>query len=132
MNKHKVSLILFFTLFMINHIKTTEPNPCSICLEDLSDRRLPLQQLPCHETHRFHQSCIQSWLVRDQRCPICREKDQRNSLQLGCIGCILSLSFTIKNFSQECATTLVIVLQEIEKDLARINETRAGSIKRRP
>ncbi|XP_020581708.1 NEP1-interacting protein 1-like [Phalaenopsis equestris] len=43
---------------------------CSVCLQDIkvgeTARRLPYCQ------HMFHLSCIDSWLVRNGSCPLCR------------------------------------------------------------
>lgn len=47
------------------HMPTTDR--CSICL-DCSYQ--PWVQLKC--THKFHQSCVTSWLNQTNTCPVCR------------------------------------------------------------
>ncbi|KAI7955877.1 hypothetical protein MJO29_007276 [Puccinia striiformis f. sp. tritici] len=46
-------------------------DPCSICQDDY----LPADSiiiLHCHITHRFHRRCIETWLILNLHCPICR------------------------------------------------------------
>ena len=43
---------------------------CIICLETLGPT-LPCRQLPCE--HLFHQPCIDEWVSRNTRCPLCRK-----------------------------------------------------------
>lgn len=43
---------------------------CSICLEDVQSGAL-MRVLPC--THKYHQSCIDSWLKQRATCPICQK-----------------------------------------------------------
>ena len=51
---------------------------CTICLEDFTvgDH---LRKMNCD--HIFHKDCIDDWLIRNNSCPICREKaiDDKNS-----------------------------------------------------
>nr|GMC92527.1 probable E3 ubiquitin-protein ligase RHY1A [Ipomoea batatas] len=42
---------------------------CSICLEEFS-KGVNITTLPC--SHRFHHSCIATWLERQASCPLCR------------------------------------------------------------
>jgi hypothetical protein len=28
--------------------------------------------LPCNSKHRFHSSCVRSWLEVNSKCPLCR------------------------------------------------------------
>jgi E3 ubiquitin-protein ligase RNF115/126 len=44
-------------------------NQCAICLAEVQSTD-PVTSLPCG--HRFHTECIQSWLQRGGRCPLCR------------------------------------------------------------
>mmetsp|Transcript_5497 Transcript_5497/g.9528 ORF Transcript_5497/g.9528 Transcript_5497/m.9528 type:complete len:320 (-) Transcript_5497:1343-2302(-) len=46
-----------------------EPQRCAVCLMDF-DEGDRLRILPCF--HRYHKECIDPWLVRDRRCPICK------------------------------------------------------------
>lgn len=43
------------------------PDQCSICLCMISENR---KKLNC--THSFHKACINKWLAKDVRCPVCR------------------------------------------------------------
>lgn len=43
---------------------------CSICLEDVQSGAL-MRVLPC--THKFHKTCIDSWLKQRATCPICQK-----------------------------------------------------------
>jgi len=46
-----------------------DPSPCcSICLVDYSQGML-LRRLPCG--HDFHRRCVDKWLRRNKRCPLC-------------------------------------------------------------
>ena len=41
---------------------------CAVCLEGLLEEA---SEMPCK--HKFHSSCIESWLIKVQgSCPICR------------------------------------------------------------
>ena len=44
---------------------------CVICIEEYKDND-NIRQLPCQ--HVFHQKCIDSWFLKRQTCPICRQK----------------------------------------------------------
>jgi len=44
-----------------------EPS-CAVCISDFSTGEL-LRQLPCR--HNFHKCCIDKWLLRNKRCPLC-------------------------------------------------------------
>jgi len=44
---------------------------CCICIEQLKDREETIL-LPC--THKFHASCISTWLKRTPLCPLCKVK----------------------------------------------------------
>lgn len=45
-----------------------ESQSCSICLADYIDGDL-MRRLPCQ--HDFHRRCIDKWLHRNKRCPLC-------------------------------------------------------------
>lgn len=56
---------------------TTDPNPsCSICLETFGDGE-DVAMLPCDDRHTFHFSCIQTWLSKQDTCPLCQESLSR-------------------------------------------------------
>jgi len=42
--------------------------PCSICLSGFADGNV-MRRLPCG--HEFHRHCIDKWLRRNKRCPLC-------------------------------------------------------------
>eukprot|EP00435_Cladocopium_sp_Y103_P027526 s3478_g6.t2 len=43
---------------------------CMVCMEEFADGET-LRSLPC--LHRYHQNCIDQWLVRCAACPICKQ-----------------------------------------------------------
>ena len=47
---------------------------CCICLDNNKEQTWSI--LPCG--HKFHDSCISTWLLRQQKCPVCRH-DMVNS-----------------------------------------------------
>ena len=49
--------------------KPGEEEKCPICLIDLEDNE-EIRNLPCK--HIFHPSCIDTWLVKNSACPICK------------------------------------------------------------
>mmetsp|Transcript_76422 Transcript_76422/g.181785 ORF Transcript_76422/g.181785 Transcript_76422/m.181785 type:complete len:503 (+) Transcript_76422:120-1628(+) len=46
-----------------------EAGLCSVCLEDYEPGEA-VRDLPCR--HRFHEACVDRWLLRSRRCPVCR------------------------------------------------------------
>ncbi|GIY60242.1 hypothetical protein CDAR_220871 [Caerostris darwini] len=48
---------------------------CSVCLD--TSRRKNMKYLPC--SHVFHRKCINRWLKKNRRCPICRNITLRDS-----------------------------------------------------
>jgi Ring finger domain len=59
---------------------------CVICIESLVDGEAE-RVLPCSSMHRFHSQCIQVWLTKSLRCPICARtfrvpRDKRKTRQL--------------------------------------------------
>ena len=51
------------------NIEENNSEVCSICIESLEPRQMSLT-LPCY--HKFHTSCILTWLKTDLSCPMCR------------------------------------------------------------
>lgn len=45
---------------------------CVICTEDFLPNQ-KIRGLPCVETHVFHKSCIDRWLIEVQSCPLCNQ-----------------------------------------------------------
>ena len=54
-----------FPLVELRYLPEHDPT-CAICMEDMAAGRL----LPCG--HIIHEKCLQSWLTRQDRCPICQ------------------------------------------------------------
>lgn len=48
----------------------SELSECSICLEELNNTERCIQALVC--THAFHADCIDKWMHKSHRCPVCR------------------------------------------------------------
>lgn len=56
-----------------SHVKWIASNECAICLDKYKET-VDVCGLPCG--HHFHESCIMSWLERDNHhCPICRKNE---------------------------------------------------------
>jgi hypothetical protein len=49
-------------------VTDNQNDECCICLDNNKGQTWSI--LPCG--HKFHDSCISSWLLRQQRCPVCR------------------------------------------------------------
>lgn len=57
---------------MVGNDARITTNECSICLLELGDDHKALVVLPCHESHVFHEQCINLWFVHIHKCPLCR------------------------------------------------------------
>ncbi|KAJ6616029.1 RING finger protein 44, partial [Pseudolycoriella hygida] len=44
---------------------------CIVCFEVLSTGQM-FVTIPCN--HKYHAKCVLTWLVRDDTCPMCRQK----------------------------------------------------------
>lgn len=62
----------------IHYKPSTEPESCTICLEDLKAGVL-VRTLNC--THTFHSSCILEWYLSKSTCPLCK-RDLLNDVDL--------------------------------------------------
>ncbi len=51
------------------NVKPGEEEKCSICITELEDGE-KIRRLPCK--HIFHTSCVDTWLVQNSHCPICK------------------------------------------------------------
>lgn len=61
---HRVSVSLIPIIDVINN----QNEECCICLE--TEMIQPWSMLPCG--HKFHGSCVSTWLQMHQTCPVCR------------------------------------------------------------
>jgi hypothetical protein len=50
------------------HSTDDSVHSCIICLEDLEDNVVSINNCG----HKFHDSCINEWLIRKRECPLCR------------------------------------------------------------
>lgn len=53
-----------------NENASEEERKCSICLTDFEDDQ-EIRFLACF--HRFHQTCIDDWLIHNAKCPLCKK-----------------------------------------------------------
>ena len=51
-----------------------------------------IKQLPCHETHQFHEECLDNFLKHNEAtpqfklCPLCRRKIDENAIVKKTVG----------------------------------------------
>jgi hypothetical protein len=53
---------------------------CTVCLETVLKTKAV--QAPCHSTHVFHIRCLDMWLTKSYRCPICRARIANSGVQV--------------------------------------------------
>ncbi|CAK68906.1 unnamed protein product (macronuclear) [Paramecium tetraurelia] len=46
-------------------------NECAICMNQYEEKD-KIAILPCSNKHRFHSTCVRSWLEINSKCPLCR------------------------------------------------------------
>lgn len=63
-------LNLHTQLYVFDIEESTTDNECSICRNNLIFHDICRKINTCG--HFFHQSCVDSWLVRNHSCPMCR------------------------------------------------------------
>lgn len=51
------------------NVKPGEEEKCSICITEFEDKE-KVRRLPCK--HLFHVNCVDTWLVQNSHCPICK------------------------------------------------------------
>ena len=49
---------------------------CAICLLDYKDSDVILE-LKCDRRHYFHEQCINQWMERNPKCPLCKRPIQK-------------------------------------------------------
>jgi len=54
-------------------------NGCSICLQQFVGNQ-PIRVLPCR--HRYHSNCVDDWLIKKRRCPLCSYDILQNNKSL--------------------------------------------------
>jgi hypothetical protein len=59
-----------YTELFVNEDTTTDATICSICRSNFVENEICRKITNCN--HYFHQTCVDSWLVRNQTCPMCR------------------------------------------------------------
>jgi|TARA_B110000977_G_scaffold90001_1_gene119548 hypothetical protein len=52
-------------------VATLHETECAVCREDFAEGDR-LIKMPCSVQHVFHAKCVQTWLKRDDSCPMCR------------------------------------------------------------
>ncbi|MDR3550670.1 MAG: RING finger domain-containing protein, partial [Candidatus Babeliales bacterium] len=63
-----------------------EEETCAICIDALYVEGKPTKTLHCRSRnpqareHTFHTACIDPWLARDPRCPVCRTAVPQNEI----------------------------------------------------
>ena len=72
---------------------------CSICLEDMIQINTYVIELECN--HKFHNTCIEIWILYNPTCPLCRDIININHgpfiIILYMLGMIFNLIRIIKN-----------------------------------
>lgn len=56
------------TLPLVPYLDDGREASCAVCLDEFAEEQ-HVRQLPCG--HRFHAPCIDQWLARSTRCPLC-------------------------------------------------------------
>eukprot|EP00434_Breviolum_minutum_P020546 symbB.v1.2.018118.t1/scaffold1432.1/size120878/22 len=75
------SQIAALPAFHFKRCCSSDEEPCSICLSGFGEG-VHMRRLPCG--HQFHRQCIDKWLRRNKRCPLCmRAIDESSSSPKG-------------------------------------------------
>jgi hypothetical protein len=53
----------------MNNVENSNIDECCICKDKFNDNELH-RKLPCN--HTYHAHCIEDWIIRNKKCPICR------------------------------------------------------------
>mgnify|MGYP001437563472 CR=1 FL=1 len=93
---------------------------CSICLETINEGEAVAT---CHcdaQTHGFHRHCLQPWLARARKCPVCQKNvgifQGTQPLEAGDYMAIESVPFSLAGF--KCPTILIryVIQDGIQKE----------------
>jgi len=63
---------------------------CAICFKNIAS--VSYKQLPCDDSHVFHMSCIDSWLLYHPTCPLCRADVPQDLTPVGIHRCNVMMS----------------------------------------
>ena len=82
---------------------------CSICLETINDGEA-VATCYCHaNTHGFHRHCLQPWLARARKCPVCQKSvgiyQGTQPLEAGDYMAIESAPFSLAGY--QCPTIVI-------------------------
>ena len=107
--------------FFSNIYNKSEESKCSICLEDNNKNKILLD---CG--HYYHVLCIQKWKLRNDSCPICRqrismEKYSRNKIN-SFLRIILVVSILIFILSLPSGTKTHSGIKKIAQKIFKLNK----------
>jgi len=105
-------------------VNSTEPDECSICLDELSTQ-IAIKLQKCG--HKFHKLCIENALSRRNACPICRTAVGEPQ------GKMPSGKMTITASTKKCqgySCGSIIITYRIPGGLQRTGHTFAGTTRR--
>ena len=95
------------------HAEELETEMCTICHDRYhEDTSCPISELPC--SHRYHTSCIKTWLSCNTRCPICNWDSWKG-------GKHVVDSDTVSNWSNTTAGTTSTSRRRIVRDYSDIS-----------
>jgi len=76
---------------------TAHSKECSICCDKLYTEKT--KKLECK--HIFHKKCLDEWLERDNRCPLCRNDIQQHSFKVAISNNPLLVDMNVKFFLEK-------------------------------
>lgn len=77
LSKNEISKIDKQKFLKEKNVKKGEEEKCPVCLMEFEDKE-EIKKLPCK--HMYHPGCIDTWLKRSCKCPICK-RDVREGLK---------------------------------------------------
>ena len=54
------------------------PSECIYCLDKFNEENSKNNILMLHCCHLFHKSCVADWVLKNNRCPVCRQDAYEN------------------------------------------------------